>query len=143
MPNTWPTGTGIEGEFDVLGEGAETGGPGTSGQDGTKFYNINDPAWGFNAQKVDATKPTKFWESDKLSLGDLPPLIVEPKTCQDKCDEAEKLTRKKCEILRKRVQEALKHAGCPSKVTGYPKKPRCPRAVASKKKPAAKARRRR
>lgn len=37
-----------------------------------------------------------------------------PATCYSSCQEADKLNREKCDLLRKRVACALKDAGCPS-----------------------------
>lgn len=148
MPdNIWPTNEN-EKKYDVLGTGDHEGGPGTGLW--SDNYNINDLAYGLKSEPTPRGMPetTKFWETDKLSLGDLPPLTIPEKTCSDKCEESITLQRKKCDVLRKRVAEALKHAGCPSKVTGFPRKSRCPKRDDDKKKSAkksatAKARRRR
>ena len=58
------------------------------------------------------------WENDDLRFL-LPKEPPEIQTCEDKCAEAQKLRKKKCTALRKRVQVALKEAGCPSKVIPY------------------------
>ena len=72
-------------------------------------WNIDDPSW----QEVEGK-----WGTDPLNMN-LPTLVTPPKTCQDKCDDAVKLRHENCSLLRKRVAEALKKAGCPSKVIAF------------------------
>ena len=53
----------------------------------------------------------------------LPPITesgADPvKACNEQCADMKKNIRKECNILRKRVQEALKEKGCPSRVSAY------------------------
>lgn len=53
----------------------------------------------------------------------LPPITesaLDPvKKCNETCADLKKNIRKECNILRKRVQEALKEKGCPSRVSAY------------------------
>ena len=107
---------------DMLGAGGETaaeGGPGTG--DGT-FPNIDDE--NYNVEK---------FRHDPLNLN-IPPLEPEKKTCEQECAEKMAERRKRCNEVRKRVALALKEAGCPSKVTGYAKKSKCPSRTSYKKK---------
>jgi hypothetical protein len=70
----------------------------------------------------------------------LPPITASAENpvqkCNEQCAEMKKNIRKECNIMRKRVQEALKEKGCPSRVTAYAsKKSGCqPKKKQSKKK---------
>lgn len=99
----------------------EDGNPTTSGPKPSDEHGflINDPDYYLID---DPTRPSdgKTWNSAKLAL-QLAELDPEIKTCEMNCREAEALRKKKCDIVRKRVSEALKKAGCPSKITPYAK----------------------
>ena len=133
---------------DMMGTGSIAGGPEIRSSDGTKHFNIDDPNYGLEGMLgEDGKKPAKLWAVDPLSLGNLPELKMEPKTCEQDCADKMAVRRKKCDILRKRVAEALKKAGCPSKITGYAKKSKCApcstKTKAAKKSTASKTARRR
>ena len=121
--------------FDVLGwpdirgdpnTGETYGAPEFTAPDGTVapaipanttglYHNIDDPSF----QKREGQ-----WGTDPLVMN-LPQLVTEPKTCQDNCDDQMKLRHENCSLLRKRVAEALKKAGCPSKVIAIKEKKVC------------------
>jgi hypothetical protein len=119
---------------DVDGKEVAAGGPGvfsggaiSSSLGGAvieRFYhsNIDDPA--YTLQK---------WRQEPLNLI-MPGIEPEKKTCEQECTEKMAERRKRCNEVRKRVALALKEAGCPSKVTGYAKKSKCPSRTSYKKK---------
>ena len=119
---------------DRLGEGDVTDGP-SIGTDDVPFFNIDDPKWGLVGAPVaaGADKPTHFWESSKLSIGQLPKHEGPPDTCAETCADKARVRAQKCSVLRKRVALALKEAGCPSKVSPHLKAKRTCKKVVVKK----------
>lgn len=73
----------------------------------------------------DTTYTEDQWQNDenlKLTFPKIEPVV---QTCWDECREKDKLASKKCAIARKRVEEGLKQAGCPSRVTALARKSPC------------------
>lgn len=58
-----------------------------------------------------------FLGKDNDYLKDLHLEPLKPPACRDKCRLIQNEREKKCKVLRKRVADALKKVGCPSKVT--------------------------
>lgn len=98
-----------------------------------QFFNIDDPDWA-----IEKGAAQKTWGTDGINLN-LPALVEGPMTCDQKCDDDEKKRKLKCDVFRKRVAEAMKRAGCPSKITGYKKAPKCGSKKTSKKAAAKKS----
>lgn len=113
---------------DLMGSGGTSGGPRTSA-DGKNFPNIDDPDWGLIGSNA-----TNKWETSPLDL-DLDAVDTE-KTCEQNCRDEATERKKRCDVVRKRVAEALKKVGCPSKVTPYStrKKAPCKKKTSAKKK---------
>lgn len=97
---------------DLMGHPNISDPPTNIGADRRFQFNIDDPNW-----------TLEKWTNSDLNLS-LPAVEKDPPTCEDNCEERAKLRRKNCEAVRKRVADALKKIGCPSKVTAYatPKK---------------------
>ena len=98
--------------MDVLGEPdkpIQSSGPRIHDDDAhpTDFLNIDDP----NFEESN-------WRADPMVL-ELAELDEGPKDCEDTCAEKMKKRAENCSLLRKRVAQALKEAGCPSKVIPY------------------------
>ena len=84
------------------------------GEEGMVFFPIDDPNY------------YGTWGNTDLSMK-LPELDMtdKPITCEDVCIAKAKLRRENCKLLRRRVAEALKKQGCPSKVLPLPEARKC------------------
>ena len=50
------------------------------------------------------------------------PLVAQPRTCTENCEEQQRLARVHCDIIRKRVAQWLKDTGCASSVRAFKQK---------------------
>jgi len=84
------------------------------GEESMVFFPIDDPNY------------YGKWGNQDLSMK-LPELDMtdKPITCEDVCIAKAKLRRENCKLLRRRVAEALKKQGCPSKVLPLPEARKC------------------
>jgi len=84
------------------------------GEESLVFFPIDDPNY------------YGKWGNTDLSMK-LPELDMtdKPITCEDVCIAKAKLRRENCKLLRRRVAEALKKQGCPSKVLPLPEARKC------------------
>ena len=84
------------------------------GEESLVFFPIDDPNY------------YGKWGNTDLSMK-LPELDMtdKPITCEDVCIAKAKLRRENCKLLRRRVAEALKKQGCPSKVLPLPETRKC------------------
>lgn len=100
--------------------------------------NINDPSFYTEANK--AWHPLKHeWAEtlEPLSAPD-PPTVAEK--CMMDCREREKLRKRECAEIRKRVQAKLKDLGCPSTVKSTDKATLCGSKKSKKETPVKKKR---
>lgn len=76
------------------------------------------------------------WQTQKLQMT-IAEEDVEPLTCEEDCKEKTRKANEKCTVIRKRVQEALNKAGCPSKVVALKRKGGCGSSKKKDSKPKA------
>ncbi|WBC28362.1 hypothetical protein PBPMD00_20 [Pinkberry virus LS07-2018-MD00] len=105
--------------------------PEEEGNDGIQQPSTQKPRWedpafeGSLDGSFEPVRPEGTFETMEFSLI-LPPItesVANPvKKCNEQCAEMKKNIRKECNIMRKRVQEALKEKGCPSRITAYTSK---------------------
>jgi len=112
--NTFSDGLGLPGQ-DPLSTGPSRGRAiYMQGQEGSVFFPIDDPS--YHGKWGDADLSMKLPELD---------MTDKPITCEDVCIAKAKLRRENCKLLRRRVAEALKKQGCPSRVIPIPEKRKC------------------
>lgn len=80
-----------------------------------KTPNVRDPEGKGRFNIDEHTWEDNNWRNNELSLH-LPPADGDDDPCESNCAKKKREREKKCEILRKRVQNALYKAGCPSTV---------------------------
>ena len=87
-------------------------GPPRSSDPRNFHFNIDDPV--MEGKWETASIDLKIQETERT-----------PHTCEETCAEKAKKRRKNCAVLRKRVAESLKSAGCPSRVIAYKQTSKC------------------
>ena len=118
-----------------VGQAPGTGDP-TSGQTAENIYGEKEY---FNIDDTTFAKDETEWAKNDLILK-LDVAETNPPDCFDKCQEQFKQRAKNCAAVRKRVQQSLKKAGCPTILTAAKTKSPCARkssttATTRKKKP--------
>ena len=64
----------------------------------------------------------------------LPPIKKDVFSCEDTCREKNKKADEKCKVVRKRVEEALKKAGCPTRLVALKRPGACGSSKSTAKK---------
>lgn len=88
--------------------------PNTDSVSGNKFETVFDETVGLE----------KYLDETQNITLLIPPIKKEVNTCEDTCKEKNRIADEKCKIIRKRVEEALKKAGCPTRLVAQ-KRPGC------------------
>lgn len=94
----------------------------------------------FFQNAFDETQGIEKYMNEKITM-EVPVLDKVVTTCEDNCKEKNRVADQKCALFRKRVEAAMKKAGCPTKLTAIKRPGGCNRAAPKKKTTTAKPKR--